>query len=106
MGFKEMAPTSFTYGREKCPGRRNNEPRIRTERTRITEQQKHANKRIQYSIILEKIKRTILHSRMEGKNVLLEEEIMSQGYEQRGRGSQSNRNMKQKNSIFNYFGEN
>jgi len=27
------------------------------------------------------------HSRMEGKNVLLEEEIMSQGYEQRGRGS-------------------
>jgi len=28
MGFKEMAPTSFTHGREKCPsGRRNNEPR-------------------------------------------------------------------------------
>jgi hypothetical protein len=41
-------------------GRRNNEPRIRTERTRIIEQQKYVNKKIQYSIILEKIKRTIL----------------------------------------------
>jgi len=46
MGFKEMAPTSFTHGREKCPsGRRNNEPRIgRAEGRQITGQQKYVNK--------------------------------------------------------------
>jgi len=57
-----MAPTSFMHGREKCPsGRINNEPRIGTAEGDADHRAKETYKqKIQYSIIMEKINRTIL----------------------------------------------
>jgi hypothetical protein len=43
---------------------------------------------------------------MKGKNVLLEDEIMNQGYEERTRITELQKHANKKNSIFNYFGEN
>jgi hypothetical protein len=64
MGFKEMAPTSCTHGREKYPsGRRNNEPRIgRAEVDADHRAKETCKQKIQHSIILEKINRTALLS--------------------------------------------
>jgi hypothetical protein len=62
MGLTEMAPTSFTHGREKYPSRRKNkEPRIRTaEGTQIIEQQKQVNNKFNIKLFWRKLKRQFL----------------------------------------------